>query len=283
MLQARKVTQQISGMRASDGAGVSLMRLIGQPMLDMLDPFLMLDYFASDEPDQYLAGFPAHPHRGFQTVTYMLAGKMRHKDSLGNEGVIGQHGVQWMSAGSGVIHSEMPEQTEGLMQGFQLWVNLPAKDKMSAPGYQEFPATEIALEDFAGGFVRIVAGTTAKGTVGPVKQLDIDPIYMDINLQQGGRFSQPINNTANAFAYVVKGMVNIAGTKVSQGYLVVLDDGDGVEIEAFADDSQILLVAGEPIGEPVARGGPFVMNSQEELRQAFYDYQTGQFIKAKEA
>ena len=280
MIQARTVSQQISGMRASDGAGVSLMRLIGQPMLDMLDPFLMLDYFASDEPDQYLAGFPAHPHRGFQTVTYMLAGKMRHQDSLGNEGVIGQHGVQWMSAGSGVIHSEMPEQTQGLMQGFQLWVNLPAKDKMSAPGYQEFPADDIAREDFEGGFVRIVAGKTAQGTEGPVKQLDIDPIYMHINLQQGGSFSQPINNTANAFAYVIKGMVNIAGSKVSQGYLVVLDNGDGVEMQALADDSQVLLVAGEPIGEPVARGGPFVMNTQDELRQAFYDYQTGQFIKA---
>ena len=280
MIQARTVSQQISGMRASEVAGVSLMRLIGQPMLDMRDPFLMLDYFASKEPDQYLAGFPAHPHRGFQTVTYMLAGRIRHKDSLGNEGVIGQHGVQWMSAGSGVIHEEMPEQEEGLMQGFQLWVNLPAKDKMSAPGYQEFPAREIAVENFDGGFVRIVAGTTAQGTEGPVKQLDIDPIYMDINLQQGSRFKQPINNTANAFAYVIKGMVNIAGTKVSQGYLVVLDDGDGVEMEALADDSQVLLVAGEPIGEPVARGGPFVMNTQAELRQAFYDYQTGQFIKA---
>lgn len=280
MIQARTVSQQISGMRASDGAGVSLMRLIGQPMLDMLDPFLMLDYFASDEPDQYLAGFPSHPHRGFQTVTYMLAGKMRHQDSLGNEGVIGQHGVQWMSAGSGVIHSEMPEQTQGLMQGFQLWVNLPAKDKMSAPDYQEFPADDIALEHFDGGFVRIVAGKTEQGTEGPVKQLDIDPIYMDINLRQGGSFSQPINNTANAFAYVIKGIVNIAGTKVSQGYLVVLDNGDGVAMEALADDSQVLLVAGEPIGEPVARGGPFVMNTQDELRQAFYDYQTGQFIKA---
>ena len=241
---------------------------------------MLLGRFASDEPDQYLAGFPAHPHRGFQTVTYMLAGRIRHKDSLGNEGVIGQHGVQWMSAGSGVIHEEMPEQEEGLMQGFQLWVNLPAKDKMSAPGYQEFPAREIAVENFDGGFVRIVAGKTEQGTEGPVKQLDIDPIYMDINLQQGGRFKQPINNTANAFAYVIKGMVNIAGTKVSQGYLVVLDDGDGVEMEALADDSQVLLVAGEPIGEPVARGGPFVMNTQDELRQAFYDYQTGQFIKA---
>ena len=280
MIQARKVTQQISGMRASDGAGVSLMRLIGQPMLDMLDPFLMLDYFASDEPDQYLAGFPAHPHRGFQTVTYMLAGRIRHKDSLGNEGVIGQHGVQWMSAGSGVIHEEMPEQEEGLMQGFQLWVNLPAKDKMSAPGYQEFPVADMAVEEFDGGLVRVVAGATAAGTVGPVKQLDIDPIYMDINLQQGASFNQPISSTANAFAYVIKGMVNIAGTQVSQGYLVVLDDGDGVEMQALADDSRVLLVAGEPIGEPVARGGPFVMNTQEELRQAFYDYQTGQFIKA---
>ena len=280
MIQARTVSQQISGMRASDGAGVSLMRLIGQPMLDMLDPFLMLDYFGSDEPDQYLAGFPAHPHRGFQTVTYMLAGRIRHKDSLGNEGVIGQHGVQWMSAGSGVIHEEMPEQEEGLMQGFQLWVNLPAKDKMSTPDYQEFPAHDIAVENFDGGFVRIVAGTTEQGTKGPVKQLDIDPIYMDINLQQGARFQQSINNTANAFAYVINGLVDIAGTKVSQGYLVVLDDGDGVEIEALAEDSQVLLVAGEPIGEPVARAGPFVMNTQDELRQAFYDYQTSQFIKA---
>lgn len=279
MLQARKVTQQITGMRASDGAGVSLMRLIGQPYLDMLDPFLMLDYFASDDPDQYLAGFPAHPHRGFQTVTYMLAGRIRHKDSLGNEGVIEQHGVQWMSAGSGVIHEEMPEQEEGLMQGFQLWVNLPAKDKMSKPDYQEFPAEQMAEESFPGGRVRVVAGTTQQGTQGPVQQLDIEPIYMDVSLDKGGLFSQPINATANAFVYVIHGLLEVNGTTINQGHLAILGDGDGVELVAKADANRVLLVAGEPIGEPVAKGGPFVMNTQAELRQAFHDYQTNQFIK----
>ena len=279
MSQARQIMQQFQGRPTSDGAGVSLTRLIGTRNLDMLDPFLMLDYFASDEPDQYLAGFPEHPHRGFQTVTYMLAGSMRHKDSLGNEGVINQHGVQWMSAGRGVIHAEMPEQKQGLMQGFQLWVNLPARDKMSAPAYQEFPVEQLAEEKLAqGGLVRVVAGTTKQGTQGPVKQLDIDPIYMDISLSQGTIFAQPISPSANAFVYVIEGSVCIANNTVNQGNIAILGPGDEVTLQGLSTTTRILLVAGEPIGEPVAKGGPFVMNTREELMQAFQDFQTGRFL-----
>ncbi len=278
-MQPRHIVQQFQGTPAADGAGVSLTRLIGAGNLDMLDPFLMLDYFASDEPDQYLAGFPEHPHRGFQTVTYMLAGRMRHKDSLGNEGIIDQHGVQWMSAGRGVIHSEMPEQSVGLMQGFQLWVNLPAKDKMSRPAYQEFPAHAIPEQHLPnGGLVRVIAGTTGQGTKGPVIQLDIDPVYMDISLPMEGTFQQPLNVSANAFVYVIRGAVQIANTKLDQNSIAILDTGDHVLIKAITADVRLLLVAGVPIGEPVAKGGPFVMNTRQELMQAFQDYQTGRFV-----
>lgn len=275
----RQIMHRVKGMPTSDGAGVNLTRLIGTPYLDMVDPFLMLDFFSSDIPDQYIAGFPSHPHRGFQTVTYMLAGRIRHKDSMGNEGVIEQHGVQWMSAGRGVIHEEMPEQEEGLMQGFQLWVNLPAKDKMSAPNYQEFAAEELAEEQLDnGGLVRVVSGTTAAGTQGPVKQLDIEPIYMDISLPQAGQFTQPVNHTANAFVFIINGAITIGNKLLNQGELAILGAGDRVNLLASRPDTRVLLVAGNPIGEPVAKGGPFVMNTREEVHQAFTDFQTGNFL-----
>lgn len=275
----RQIMHRVKGMPTSDGAGVNLTRLIGTPYLDMVDPFLMLDFFSSDIPDQYIGGFPSHPHRGFQTVTYMLAGRIRHKDSMGNEGVIEQHGVQWMSAGRGVIHEEMPEQEEGLMQGFQLWVNLPAKDKMSAPNYQEFAAEELAEEQLDnGGLVRVVSGTTAAGTQGPVKQLDIEPIYMDIALPQAGQFTQPVNHTANAFVFIINGAISIGNKLLNQGELAILGAGDRVNLLASRPDTRVLLVAGNPIGEPVAKGGPFVMNTREEVHQAFTDFQTGNFL-----
>ena len=275
----RQIMHRVKGMPTSDGAGVNLTRLIGTPYLDMVDPFLMLDFFSSDIPDQYIAGFPSHPHRGFQTVTYMLAGRIRHKDSMGNEGVIEQHGVQWMSAGRGVIHEEMPEQEEGLMQGFQLWVNLPAKDKMSAPNYQEFAAAELAEERLDnGGLVRVVSGTTAAGIQGPVKQLDIEPIYMDISLPKAGQFTQPVNHTANAFVFIINGAITIGNKLLNQGELAILGAGDSVNLLASRPDTRVLLVAGNPIGEPVAKGGPFVMNTREEVHQAFTDFQTGNFL-----
>ena len=198
------------GMPASDGDGVKMTRIIGTPRLDMLDPFLMLDCFESDQPQDYLGGFPDHPHRGFETVTYMLAGRMRHRDSMGNEGVIAPHGVQWMTAGKGIVHSEMPEQESGLLKGFQLWVNLPAKDKMCEPSYQEFVANDIATEQREdGGLVRVIAGATEKGTVGPVNREDIKPVYMHVELPAGGAFEQSIKAGDNAFIFVIEGDISL--------------------------------------------------------------------------
>jgi len=201
----REIAKTIKGMAASDGDGVRLTRIIGSPELDMLDPFLMLDSFASDNPGDYIGGFPEHPHRGFETVTYMIAGKMRHKDNAGHEGVIEAGGVQWMTAGRGILHSEMPEQTEGLLHGFQLWVNLPAKDKMLPPAYQEFSASEIPVEAFAGGTVRVVSGMTDAGTLGAVQGTATNPLYLDVVLN--GVFRQKIPTTHNGFFYVIDGEV----------------------------------------------------------------------------
>ena len=234
----RRTVQLVQGTPTSDGAGVSLTRVIGSAELDMLDPFLLLDAFESDDPDDYIAGFPSHPHRGFETVTYILAGKMRHKDSTGREGVIEAGGVQWMTAGRGIVHSEMPEQTDGLLQGFQLWVNLPSAQKMKAPQYREFPADEIPLEtrdqDVT---IHVVAGQTATGTRGPVSNVVTEPLFLDIELPSGAGFSEPLRETHNAFAYVVSGDVSIVAdsqneTDVQTGAqsLAVLDGGERVHL-----------------------------------------------------
>lgn len=264
----RQIIKTLRGIAASDGDGVKLTRIIGSPELDMLDPFLMLDSFASENPGDYIGGFPEHPHRGFETVTYMLAGKMHHKDNAGNQGLIEAGGVQWMTAGRGILHSEMPEQSEGLMHGFQLWVNLPAKDKMRAPAYQEYAASDIPVEVFDGGTVRVISGVTATGTVGAVKGTATNPLYFDISLS--GRFEQPIPASHNGFIYVIEG--EIAG--VSAGHVGVLGDGDRV---ALSGEGRFLLIAGAQLKEPVARGGPFVMNTQAEIKQAFDDYRSGRF------
>ncbi|NOR62540.1 MAG: quercetin 2,3-dioxygenase [Rhodobacteraceae bacterium] len=264
----RKIVKTIKGMAASDGDGVKLTRIIGSPELDMLDPFLMLDSFASDNPGDYIGGFPEHPHRGFETVTYMIAGKMRHKDNAGHEGVIEAGGVQWMTAGRGILHSEMPEQTEGLLHGFQLWVNLPAKDKMLPPAYQEFSAGEIPVETFEGGTVRVISGTTDAGTVGAVQGTATKPLYLDVALD--GVFRQKIPATHNGFFYVIEG--EIAG--VPAGHAGILGDGDSV---ALRGAGLFLLIAGARLNEPVARGGPFVMNTRTEILQAFDDYRSGRF------
>ena len=269
------VSQVIRGRATSDGAGVRLTRLIGGPGLTELDPFLLLDAIRSDEPDAYIGGFPPHPHRGFETVMYLLAGRVRHRDSAGHAGVIEAGGVQWMTAGRGVVHSEMPEQEEGLLAGFQLWVNLPAAEKMRSPRYQEFDRGEIPVEPRDGGVeVRVVAGTTSRGTAGPVAELVVPVLYFDVSLPAGGRFEEPLPRGFNAFLNPFEGRVAVDGTEVRQGDLAVLGDGDRVVIEA-ADAARLLLVAGRPIGEPIARHGPFVMNSQEELRQAYLDYEAG--------
>ena len=264
-------------MKASDGDGVQLTRIIASPELDMIDPFLLMDAFGSNKPQDYIGGFPPHPHRGFETVTYMLAGKMRHKDSAGNEGVIEAGGVQWMRAGKGIIHSEMPEQEEGLLAGFQLWVNLPASHKMVEPNYQEVTADNIP-EETRGDFchLKVIAGRTINGTQGAISNDLVDPIYWDINLSSGAQFSDEIPKDHNAFIYVIEGDLLIDDKKVREKQLAILGDGDSVEITA-STISRFLLIAGKPLNEPVARGGPFVMNTREEIKQAFADYESGSF------
>ena len=279
-VSTRALQRVTAGMPASDGDGVKMTRIIGTQQLNMLDPFLLLDAFSSDQPKDYIGGFPSHPHRGFETVTYMLAGRMRHKDSVGNEGVIGPHGVQWMTAGKGIVHSEMPEQEDGLLMGFQLWVNLPKKDKMCPPSYQEFSAEQIAVEARAdGGLIRVIAGTTEMGTQGPVKRSDINPIYMDVSLPAAGRFNQSVTVHDNAFLYVIEGSVMVGDEEQVLGtkQLGILTEGDTVRVTATDASSRFLFVSGTPIGESVARGGPFVMNTKEEVLQAFDDFQSNRF------
>jgi redox-sensitive bicupin YhaK (pirin superfamily) len=278
-LAQRQIRTISRGMPATDGDDVKLTRIIGTPQLDMLDPFLLLDVFESDQPQDYIGGFPRHPHRGFETVTYLLAGNMRHKDSAGNEGVIKPGGIQWMTAGKGIEHSEMPEQVEGLLKGFQLWVNLPKSAKMIEPGYQEFPAEDVAVEQWpSGSNVRVISGKTNQGTEGPVKNDYVRPTYMDAQLKAGERFEQALPRTDNAFVYVIHGNVHVGNAEqsIDEGTLAILTAGEQVTIQADTD-SRFLLISGSPIHEPVARGGPFVMNTKAEVLQAFADYQSGQF------
>jgi len=284
--KARDVVKMIKGSETSDGAGVRLRRYIASPELNMLDPFLLLDVFRSDDSDDYIAGFPPHPHRGFETVTYLLHGNMRHKDSAGHEGVIKPGGVQWMTAGSGIEHSEMPEQDEGLLYGFQLWVNLPAKDKMIAPRYQEFEPDEVPLEQREDGVnVRVIAGTTVAGTTGVVSEIAAEPLYLDVEMSESKDFVEFVPAGHQAFIYVIEGKIEVQGTErnpiIHAGSLVVFNNGDMVKLNA-KEDSRFLLVAGKPFKEPVARYGPFVMNTQEEIQQAFTDYRAGQFGQINE-
>lgn len=262
-----------------DGDGVRLTRIIGTNELNMLDPFLLLDTFESDQPQDYIGGFPSHPHRGFETVTYLLAGQMRHKDSAGNEGVIKPGGVQWMTAARGIVHSEMPEQIDGLLMGFQLWVNLPASAKMTEPGYQEFPAEEVLEEVWSSGSqLRVIAGTTNQGTQGPVQNHYVAPTYMDVQLKAGDHLQQALPSGHNAFVYAVTGDIEIGEqqSKIAPRTLAVLSAGEEVNIHA-TEDSRFLLIAGQPLNEPVARGGPFVMNTKDQVLQAFEDYRDNRF------
>ena len=276
----RAVTLTVAGQPTSDGAGVKLTRVIGTQGLGQLDPFLLLDEFRSDQPEDYIGGFPDHPHRGFETVTYMLAGRMRHQDSTGHGGVIEAGGVQWMTAGSGIVHSEMPEQEDGLLWGFQLWINLPAAEKMKAPSYQEFAnVPEEALED--GGSIRVIAGKTGRGTEGPVAGITTDPLYLDVTLPPGAPFSEAIPAAANAFVYVYGGALVIGESEaLLKGHLGVLGEGERIEARAGEDGANFLLLAARPLGEPMARGGPFVMNTREEVEQAFRDFNDGTFLQA---
>lgn len=272
----RTVSRVVRGMPASDGAGVRLNRVIGTHFLPDLDPFLMLDEFRSDQAGDYIAGFPDHPHRGFETVTYMLAGRMRHRDNQGNSGLLEAGSVQWMTAGRGIIHSEMPEQEDGLMWGFQLWVNLPGRDKMMAPRYQDIPPADIPEVATDGAVVRVLAGAY-QGVQGPVRDIVTGPLYLDLRLSGGATADAPVTPGHHAFVYVYDGSVDIGGRSLARGELAVLSDGESLRLTAGGGGGRAILVAGKPIGEPVARYGPFVMNTQAEIRQAFVDYQSGRF------
>ena len=280
----RRLTRLVRGMATSDGAGVELTRVIGSPELPMLDPFLMLDVFRSDDPDDYIAGFPPHPHRGFETVTYILNGRMRHKDNAGHEGVIEPGGVQWMTAGRGIVHSEMPEQQDGLLAGFQLWVNLPAAHKLDAPVYQEFPEAMIPAEQRDdGASLKVVAGRSSQGTQGPVHQPLTEPRYFDVTLPAGGGFAEALPAEHNAFVFVFEGELGLADmddrpVTVGVDQLAILSRSEGgVQLQAGGQGARFLLISGQPLNEPVARGGPFVMNTEAEIRQAFADYRSGNF------
>ncbi len=285
-VSARTVRQVVTGMPTSDGAGVKLRRVIGQPQLQDLDPFLMLDEFGTEEPEDYIAGFPDHPHRGFETVTYMLDGRMRHRDNHGNEGVLVPGSVQWMTAGRGLVHSEMPEQQEGRMRGFQLWLNLPARDKMTAPRYQEFAPERIPVAQPSPGVsAKVIAGQVA-GVTGPISQPATDPTYLDLAIEPGAVFTMTLPAEHAAFLYVFEGTMQVgdepAARTVRTHELAVLSDGGqvllrGVTAGADGRTARAILVAGRPLREPVAKYGPFVMNTREELQQAFADFQNGRF------
>ena len=275
-MSRRPVAKVLSGQPTTDGAGVRMTRVIATPALDSFDPFLLLDEFRSDDADDYIAGFPDHPHRGFETVTYMLAGAMQHKDNQGNTGLLGPGSVQWMTAGRGIVHSEMPQQEDGLMWGFQLWVNLPASDKMTTPRYQDIPATDVPEVSAGDGVtVRIIAGELS-GTTGPVSGVATDPRYFDVRAPQGKALSIPVPESHNAFIYVYEGALGVSGTEVSQGQIALLGKGEEVAFIA-SRDTRALIVAGRPLNEPVARYGPFVMNTEAEIRQAVIDFQSGRF------
>ena len=274
---SRSVERTLPGQATSDGAGVRLTRLLTQDLQRRLDPFLMLDLFGTDNPGDYIGGFPSHPHRGFETITTMLQGRMRHKDSAGNEGLLVPGSVQWMTAGRGVIHSEMPEQQEGAMEGFQLWLNLPARTKMQPPAYRDIAPAEIPEWQGDGARVRVIAGTT-HGVAGAVHRPDTEPLYLDIHLDAGATFEQPLPEAHNAFIVVYRGELSVADAVLRRAHLAVLANtqgSNGVRLQAGPQGANAILVAGRPLAEPIAQYGPFVMNTQQELAQAVQEFQAG--------
>ena len=274
----RTIINIIDGVETSDGAGVKLRRIIGGPDLNMLDPFLLFDEFGSDDPDDYMAGFPPHPHRGFETITYMLNGKFKHKDSAGNEGLLTDGSVQWMTAGRGVIHSEMPEKTDGLARGFQLWLNLPKKLKMIDPSYNDIPRNKIPEVNIEHGKVRVISGeyNNIKGPGLPHTGM----YYFDVELNQSENINIPLDDYWNSFIYVYSGEASVDGQRVRQGQLAILSEKGALNfISNGTSVLKCIVVSGDPINEPVARGGPFVMNTKAEVLQAFNDYQNGVLVK----
>lgn len=277
--RSRGVERLVAGMPTQDGAGVKLVRVLTQDLQRRLDPFLMLDNFGSENPGDYIAGFPDHPHRGFETVTYMLTGCMRHRDSVGNEGLINSGGVQWMTAGRGIIHSEMPEQQDGLMEGFQLWVNLPSHLKMTQPGWKDIPGDQVPEFVSAGGVrARVVAGHV-HGVAGAVPEGTVDPVFVDLHFDGAGSIDIELPAGHNALVYVYRGTLSVGDTLVPRERMAVLEtrpDADGVRFVAEAA-ARAVLIAGRPLNEPIAQYGPFVMNTRDELMQAVRDYQSGRF------
>lgn len=273
----RNIEQIITGQPVTEGAGVKIIRLVSQPLHRRLDPFLMLDAFRSDDPNDYLAGFPDHPHRGFETVTYMIAGRMRHHDSAGHQGLLQNGGVQWMNAGAGVIHSEMPEQEDGVMEGFQLWLNLPAKDKLSAPWYRDIAAETIPTFETGNGVsVKVIAGTS-HGISGAMTRPITDPLYLDLQMQAGSRFEQALPTDYNSFIYVYRGEVSTGDKTVRERQSAIFANNtssDGVVLHA-KQAARVLLIAGRPLNEPIVQHGPFVMNTQQEIIQAVSDFREG--------
>jgi quercetin 2,3-dioxygenase len=277
LVKNRQVERLVRGRATSDGAGVKLTRVLTHDLQRRLDPFLMLDAFRNENPEDYMGGFPDHPHRGFETVTYMLEGRMRHRDSAGNSGLLGPGGAQWMTAGSGLIHSELPEQEAGRMEGFQLWLNLPSHRKMSAPHYKDIPSDAIPEYVQADGTrVRVIAGAS-HGVDGAVSRPDTEPLYLDVHLPAGGSFEQAVPSSHNAFLYVYRGSASVSGSVVPESTMAILSNqADSVSIGA-GEPTRLILVSGKPLQEPIAQYGPFVMNTQAQIEQTLRDYRDGFF------
>jgi hypothetical protein len=276
-MREREVAAQLRGTPTSDGAGVRMTRMMGTPKLDNFDPFLLLDEFRSDDPNDYIAGFPNHPHRGFETVTYMLAGNMKHEDNQGNMGLLGPGSVQWMTAGKGIIHSEFPQQKDGLMWGFQLWVNLPSSDKMTQPRYQDIQGDRIPSVNLGEGVAaRVIAGELG-GVAGPIDGVATEPVYYDFTLAPGAAYSFELPEGHNTFVFPYQGNVKIGanGKLVERGEIALLTHGGRLSVQAADAETKFIVVAGKPLNEPIARYGPFVMNTEAEIHQAFADYRAG--------
>lgn len=279
-MTSRSIRQLVHALAITEGAGVTVHRTIGTPRLRHLDPFLMLDHFASNDPDDYIAGFPDHPHRGFITLTYMLDGHMEHRDSMGNRGDLRAGGIQWMKAASGVIHSEMPQQTDGLMRGFQLWINLPASEKMSDPQYQEFSAERIPVVERDGARVKIISGEFADQS-GPINDPHTAVQYFDISLAPETAFTHRLDTSATVFLYSFEGSLQTGGTAVETQALAVLGSGDEISVSAGPKGARFILLSGRPLHEPIVQYGPFVMTTEPEIRQAFDDYQHNRLVRKR--
>ena len=279
-MKTRKVKQIVKPVAVTEGAGVTVHRTIGTPELRNLDPFLTLDHFSSDDPDDYIAGFPDHPHRGFNTFTYMLDGHMLHQDSMGNRGDLVAGGAQWMKAASGVIHSEMPQQENGLMRGFQLWINLPRDQKMSEPGYQEYPPDSFPVVDSEQAMVKVIVGKFGEKK-SPIEDPHTGVQYLDVTIKPDHTFTMSLDAALQSFVYVFEGEAVIDDAQLQKHHFAVLDEGDSVSISAGSQGARFILVAGKPLQEPVVQYGPFVMSTQEEIKQAFLDYQSGRLVQEK--